>query len=92
VIERQRLLLALEELRLGTTSIVDESTRLKLGKIVAARFMVFGGYQVVGDKMRLDLRLVEVETGKIKKAVQKITSSANLQEWIDMAGRAAEEL
>src|SRR4030065_2611411 len=28
VIERQRLLLALEELRLGTTSIVDETTRL----------------------------------------------------------------
>jgi TolB-like protein len=92
VIERQRLLLALEELRLGTTSIVDESTRLTLGKIVAARFMVFGGYQVIGDKMRLDLRLVEVETGKIKKAVQKIASSANLQEWIDTAGRAAEEL
>ncbi|OGP80603.1 MAG: hypothetical protein A2V86_16890 [Deltaproteobacteria bacterium RBG_16_49_23] len=92
VIERQRLLLALEELRLGTTSIVDETTRLKLGRIVAARFMVFGGYQIIGDKMRLDLRLVEVETGRIKKAVQKIASSTNLQEWIDMAGRAAEEL
>jgi len=91
VIERQRLLLALEELRLGTTSMVDENTRLKLGKIVAARFMVFGGFQVVGNQMRLDLRLVEVETGKIKKAVQKIASSANLQEWIDAAGRAAEE-
>lgn len=92
VIERQRLLLALEELRLGTTSIVDETTRLKLGRIVAARFMIFGGYQIIGDKMRLDLRLVEVETGKVNKAVQKIVSSTNLQEWIDTAGRAAEEL
>jgi len=54
--------------------------------------MVFGGYQIIGDKMRLDLRLVEVETGKIKKAVHRIASSTNLQEWIDMAGRAAEEL
>ncbi|MBS3906782.1 MAG: hypothetical protein KGZ49_07075 [Syntrophaceae bacterium] len=92
VVERQRLLLALKELRLGTTELADETSRLKLGKMLGARWMVFGGYQIIGDKMRLDLRLVEVETGKIKKAVHRIASSTNLQEWIDMAGRAAEEL
>jgi len=92
VVERQHLFLALKELRLGTTELVDETSRLKLGKMLGARWMVFGGYQIIGDKMRLDLRMVEVETGKVKKAVQKIASSTNLQEWIDMAGRAAEEL
>lgn len=92
VVERQRLLLALEELRLGTTRLVDETTRLKLGKMVGAKWMVFGGYQVIGEQMRLDLRLVEVETGRVKKAVQRTTSTNNLEGWMEAAKKAAEEL
>ncbi len=92
VVERKRLVMALEELRLGTTAVVDESTRLRLGKLLGARWMVFGGYLAAGDHMRLDLRLVEVETGKVKKAVQKTTSSKDLNDWISSVRRAAEEL
>ena len=92
VVERERLLLALEELHLGTSSLVDEATRLKLGKLIGARFMVFGGYQVLGDKIRVDLRMVEVETGKVLKAVQKTESAPDLQGWTDAVRKAAEEL
>jgi curli biogenesis system outer membrane secretion channel CsgG len=92
VIEREQLLLALEELHLGTTSMVDETTRLKLGKISGAQLMVFGGYQVIGKTMRLDLRLVEVETGRVKKAVQETTSALDISGWLDSARAAAQEL
>jgi len=92
IVERERLLLALEELRLGTTRLVDEATRLKLGRLVGARFMVFGCYQIIGNQMRLDLRLVEVETGKVLKAVHKTARGADLVEWLDSARKAAEEL
>jgi len=92
VVERKRLVLALEELRLGTTSLVDEATRLRLGKIVGARWMIFGGYMVVAGKMRLDLRLVEVETGKVRKAAQKTTASSDFTEWMATTRSAAEEL
>ena len=92
VIERERLLLALQELNLGTTSLVDETTRLKLGKLMGARYMVFGGYQIIGGQMRLDLRMVEVETGKVLKAVQKTTAAGDLSGWIDAAQKAAEGL
>jgi len=92
VVERQRLILALEELRLGTTQLVDESTRLKLGRMLGAKWMVFGGYQIIGDQMRLDLRLVEVETGKVKKAIHKIIPAANPSGWIEGAKKAAEDL
>jgi len=92
VVERERLLLVLEELHLGTSSLVDEATRLKLGKLIGARFMVFGGYQVLGDKIRVDLRMVEVETGKVLKAVQKTESAPDLQGWTDAVRKAAEEL
>jgi curli biogenesis system outer membrane secretion channel CsgG len=92
IVERERLNLALEELRLGTTSLVDETTRLKLGRMVGARFMVFGCYQIIGNQMRLDLRLVEVETGKVLKAVQKTAQGADIAVWLDTARRAAGEL
>ena len=49
--------------------------------------MVFGGYQIVGDKMRLDIRLVEVETGRVLNASQKTTLANDLAKWL----RAAEE-
>jgi curli biogenesis system outer membrane secretion channel CsgG len=92
VVERQQLLLALEELHLGTSKIVDESTRLRLGKMVGAKLMVFGGYQVVGDKMRMDLRLVNVETGALIKAVERIVPAANTPGLFDAAQSAADEL
>ena len=92
VVERERLILALEELARGSTSMVDESTRLEIGRIVGARFMVFGGYFVLGDMMRLDLRLVEVETGSIVKAAQKTTSTGDLNGWLRVARQAAKEL
>jgi len=88
VVERERLLLALEELNLGTSSLVDESTRLRIGRIVGAQLMAFGAYQVIADQMRLDLRLVEGETGKIIKAAQKTTPGRDLSGWL----KAAEEV
>ena len=92
VIERERLILALEEQNLGSTPIVDESTRLKIGQIVGARYMVFGSYIVVADTIRLDLRLVEVETGNILKATQKRASSTNVFELLNIARQAARDL
>ena len=92
VVERERLILVLEELDLGSSSLVDESTRLRIGRIVGARFMVFGGYFVLGNMMRLDLRLVEVETGRIVKASQKTASAGDLNGWLKIARQAAKEL
>ena len=82
----------MEELKLGSSSLADEDTRLKLGRLSGARLMVFGGYQIIGSRMRLDLRLVEVETGKIIKAVQKVSPASDLPGWLNSARGAAEEL
>ena len=60
--------------------------------LVGARLMVFGGYQVFGGQMRIDLRLVEVESGKVLKAVHKIATSGELSAWMDAAGNAGGEL
>ncbi len=92
VVERQRLLLALEELNLGTTEIADESTRLRLGKLIGAKFMVFGAYIVIENTMRLDLRLVSVETGAILKTASRVIPAGDLAVWLENTRDAAEEL
>ena len=92
VVERQRLVQTLEELNLGSSALADDATRLKIGHIVGARFMVFGSYFVIGESMRLDLRLVEVETGTIVKAAEKTTAAGDLNGWLEVSRQAAEEL
>jgi curli biogenesis system outer membrane secretion channel CsgG len=92
IVERERLLLALEELNLSTTSVVAEETRLKIGMIVGARFMVFGTYFLFQDQMRLDLRMVEVESGSILKASSKSATGADPTDWMRAAREAALEL
>lgn len=92
VVERERLSIALEELNLGTSSLVDEATCLRLGRISGAQLMIFGGYQVIEEQMRLDLRLVEVETGKILKASGKIVSAIDLSEWLKTAEEVTADL
>jgi TolB-like protein len=92
VVERERLALALQELKLGSSVLVDEATRLRIGKIVGAKYLVFGAFMVFGGTMRLDLRLVETETGAILKAVEKTTESMDPLDWMREAREAAQRL
>jgi hypothetical protein len=91
-VEIQRLLLILDELNLGTSALAHETTRLKLGRMVGARLMVFGGYLVFAEQMRLDLRLVDVETGGVIKTAAKTVSATELTGWLEAAEAGANEL
>jgi curli biogenesis system outer membrane secretion channel CsgG len=92
VVERQRIMAILQELNLGSSALADENTRLRIGRLSGARRMIFGGYQTAGDAMRIDLRLVEVETGKIIKTSEKTAAAGDLAGWLDSASLAAAEL
>ncbi|HHO76983.1 MAG TPA: hypothetical protein ENN05_11250 [Deltaproteobacteria bacterium] len=92
VVERQKLMLVLEELNLGSSDLADEGSRLRIGRIAGAACMVFGGYQVIGSAMRIDLRLVDVSTGRIVRASQKTASSSGMAQWLSAARDAASEL
>jgi PBP1b-binding outer membrane lipoprotein LpoB len=92
VVEREKLETALRELHLGSSSLADASTRLRIGRIAGARLMIFGAYQVIGNQMRLDLRIVDVETGRIIKTAEKTAVSGDLSGWLNAAEAAAKEL
>jgi curli biogenesis system outer membrane secretion channel CsgG len=65
IVERSRLREILDEQKLGSSSLSQEDTRIRLGKISGARYMIFGSALSVGPMTRLDVRLVSVETSQV---------------------------
>src|SRR5688572_6694876 len=65
VIEREFLQQILEEHKLTTTKQVDPSTAVQLGKLLGARYMIFGGFLVdMKGRLRITARAVNVETSE----------------------------
>jgi TolB-like protein len=65
IVEREKLNQVLSELKLSKSKFIDPRTAQKLGKGLAAEYIMTGSYVVRGDSMRVDVRVVEVKTGRI---------------------------
>jgi TolB-like protein len=72
IVERDRLQEIMDELKLGTSAKIDPATAAKVGKLLGARYMVMGGYFDLLGSLRVDARVVEVETGRIVRSVGSI--------------------
>jgi len=92
IVEREKLVIALEELSLGSSELASESSRLRIGKILGAKLMMFGAYQVIGTIVRLDLRLVEVERGLIVSAASNEVNAQDIDTRIKGAETVAAKL
>ncbi|MDO9071834.1 MAG: CsgG/HfaB family protein [Rubrivivax sp.] len=65
VVERQRLKDLLAEQQLAAGALAEEDTRLRLGKIVGAQRMVFGGFFVLGDEVQVHVRVVDTASSRV---------------------------
>lgn len=68
VVERQRLQAVLDELDLGHKGLTSEATAAKVGKLLGAQYLVMGTYFELMGTLRIDARVVDVETGRIVHA------------------------
>jgi TolB-like protein len=69
VVERAELERVLGEIALGQSGVVDEQSAPKVGKMLGARTLLLGSFMKgMGDEIRIDARLVEVESGRVLKA------------------------
>jgi TolB-like protein len=75
-VERSRLESVLREQSLGSGVLTDESTRLRLGRILGAKWMLFGAWQALGEHVRIDVRVVDTESGRIMAAKDKNINKA----------------
>jgi TolB-like protein len=68
VVDRDRLNELLAEQDLGASGRVEDGTAARIGKLVGAKYMVLGGFIDFYGEMRLDTRIVNVETSELVKA------------------------
>mgnify|MGYP000857360966 FL=1 len=69
VVERNKLQELLEEMKLAQAGVVSGKTAQEVGKMLGARYLLFGSYMMMLDKkLRIDVRMVEVESGVTVKA------------------------
>lgn len=82
VVERRHIQSIIDELNLNETDMVDKSTTQKMGKLLGAEVMLFGGFSnLFKDQLRIDVRIVRTETGETLKADEE---TGELDEFLPM--------
>lgn len=87
VVERQRLKDLLAEQQLSAGSLADQDTRLRLGKIVGAARMVFGGFFVLGDEVQVHVRVIDTATSRVLFSDETTTPLAGVMQQVDAMNR-----
>lgn len=75
LIERGKIQAIIKEIALSQSGSVDKSTAIEAGKILGAQSIAFGSFMVLGKDVRIDTRIVKVETSELLMA-EAITGSA----------------
>jgi TolB-like protein len=88
LVERADLQKVVEEMKLGQAGMVDAATAQQVGRLVGAQNLVLGGFVALGGgKMRIDVRIVAVETGRTVKAEEKTGEENQLFEMVAALNR-----
>jgi TolB-like protein len=78
-IERGLLRQVMEEHYLARTGIVDTATLRRLGGILSVDALVTGSFVTLGSEVKVNARLIDVETGVILAAVEETVA----KDWFD---------
>lgn len=69
IYERTQVNQLMEEAQFAATGMISEDTAVELGKMIGVDALVIGTFTKVGDRVRINSRLVVIETGQISAAV-----------------------
>lgn len=87
VVERQRLRDLLAEQRVAASALADDDARLRLGRIVGAARMVFGGFFVLGDQVQVHVRVIETATSRVITSDEITTDTASVMQAVEALNR-----
>jgi len=68
MVERDQIKQLIAEQGLTLSGMIDPATAIEVGKLVGAEYMLFGTYTDIMSRLRIDVRVVEVETGRLRQA------------------------
>ena len=66
LVERIDLESVLKELKLNRSNKIDKTSANRIGKLLGARYLVTGGYFEFQGRLRVDAKIIDVETGVVK--------------------------
>ena len=95
VVERAQLQELMKEMGLGASGAIDAETAQSMGKLLGAELLLLGSFatDMSGKKMRVDARIVEVETGVTLKAEEITDKTKSLFKMISkLTKKIAKEL
>jgi TolB-like protein len=70
VVERERLQDLVKEMDAQRSRYFDSTTAVKVGQLAGAEYVVTGAFASVKPRIRIDTRVIRVETGEIVKAAR----------------------
>ena len=76
LVERDRMQDLIKEIDAQHTKYFDSTTAVKVGHMVGADYVVVGSFSTIDPSMRIDTRVVRVQTGEIVKTAQ-VTGDEN---------------
>lgn len=83
LVERANLQKILEEMKLGQSGMIETSAAQEVGKMLGAQNLILGSFMMMLDgKMRIDARLVEVESGRTLMAEEETGSPNDLSKMV----------
>ena len=70
LVERERMQDVLKEQDMQRSAMFDSSTAVKAGRLLGAEFIATGSLAAAAPQLRIDMRLISVETGEIVKTAR----------------------
>lgn len=87
VVERRKLQSILDEQKLASSSEIDQTTAVRLGRILGAQHFVAGGAIIFRGDVRIDVRAFNTETSRIEYTETIQGKESELLELIDRLSR-----
>ncbi len=89
LVERDRLADVIKEIDAQQTRYFDSTTAVKVGRLSGAEYIVTGAFLAVDPQMRIDTRVIRVETGEIVKTA---TVTGQGDRFLDLQKKLARQL
>jgi TolB-like protein len=89
LVERERLQAVLTEQQMSQSQLFDPATAVRAGKLLGAEYLLIGAFSSVDPNLRIDTRVVRVETGEVVRTA-KVQGKEG--KFFDLQQRLAQEL
>lgn len=89
VVERENLEKILKELKFSQSGLTDETRSLEVGKLLNANRLISGSFVILGNTVRFDTKITDIETGRILKSIE---TSGTIGEILSLEKSLAENI